>query len=191
MKHSLLVGIKKQIDTARKNNEEIKNIQSFLERQVWGCKTLGIRNETLESFSLWMTGGCLFLGLSMVAAGYYVKSTSDMFLIGGAAGCGSAVILSVQGLLLDFAGKRKRLCVYLEDYFTNTYIITESAQEAFEADRVRRRREIDYLKQSLDRIAAGKDSTAEPEEMQNDKPELHFTKEEEKILEEILKEYFA
>lgn len=191
MKHPFLTGIKKQIDTARKNNEEIKNIQSFLERQTWGCKTFGIRNESLESFSLRMAGFCLFAGLAMVFAGYYRKSTSDVFLIGGAAGCGSAAVLSVQALLLDFAAKRKKLVVYLEDYFCNVYIITEENRETFEQEKVRRRREIDYLKQSLDRIAAGQDATAEPESFEKPTKELRFSKEEEKILEEILKEYFA
>lgn len=187
-KNPFLTGLKKKIESTRKNKEEIRNLHSFLERQTFGCRILGIRNELLESFSFRMAGISLLLGGVLAFFSYSMHWPTETITFYGAAGVLAAVVLWVQAGLIDFKDKRRRLTLYLEDYFENTYVIEETNKEALEQEKLKRRKEIDYLKQSLDRIAAGRETPPEVEEI---KQEFHFTKEEEEVLEEIFKEYFA
>ena len=67
----------------------------------------------------------------------------------------------------------------------NAVLETEEEKEKTDPAAEERKKEIEYLKQSLDRIAAGR------EREESRRAELKFTPEEEKLIGDIIKEYLS
>ena len=197
-RNKFLLQLKVKFENTYRVSGGIQNIRAFLERQVYQSRTFGISLYRWERACGQAAMLCFLAGSVLAAAGFFSGISPEMSALYVAAGLLSSFAPAWFYLLTGVRGKKRQFLVSIEDYFENTVVArlqtgnqenavleTEEEKEKTDPAAEERKKEIEYLKQSLDRIAAGR------EREESRRAELKFTPEEEKLIGDIIKEYLS
>ncbi len=178
--HPLMKILKIKFDTCYQLKLGVNNVDTFVDKYVYKYKILGIYLHTWESFCGQST---LFVFLSSLVFGTLAVAYS----------CGKLVILStlLSGiltgsllLLLDgiwnFAVKRMILKVQIKDYLENIY------KPRLEKEVFHPQQQAEYQQEYFE-----KNSESETKENPKETLAFHFTKEEQSIIEDVIKQYIV
>jgi hypothetical protein len=198
-KDKQLRQIKGRFENACRMNGTVPNVEAFVDKSLMNYHYLWTSLEKVDRlgrqmgiFLLFLGGACAYFGYR---AGLDVPTAMNQLYIGG----GMAALLFLWDMLLDTSEKRRVLGMVLRDYFENSLgsSLNFRREEEMVSDREiglpadgeklseRGRNDMEYLKQSLDRIAASR------EDIKEDGARHKLTAEEEHIIKEIIREYLA
>jgi len=215
MQSKYLKQLKNKFETSYRVNRGVHNVGLFVEKNLMECRFLGIRLKRLGNAAVCSGGLAVLIGGAVALfcsyAGMALPAVARSF-------AGSLLAGATAGLYWKFANvaeRERELHIYIHDYLENVLTsrlaahplketvgreaAAEKASETpktiseLEAERQEpvqnesHREEIDYLKQSLDRIASGR----EPAQGEGKRKHPRFSKEEQRLIEDILREYFA
>lgn len=192
-----LKQVKQKVENAYRVNTGINNVSALIERQLYQCRLMGINMRTWDNLSTNTSLLCFLLGGAGAFLAFRAEAPMGTIVLYGASG----VLLGVFNLffdnLMDTAGKRQQLLVHMRDYTENVLLgrlargmaIEEPEEEEAEEEEVNSGRDIEYLKRSLDQIAASKEKSRRGQDRQ--RGSKRFGPEEEKLIEEIIKEYLS
>jgi hypothetical protein len=148
-----------------------------------------IRTEFLAKMSSRMSGVCFLLGIIFAAMGYIQEIEFKQMMVSLLVGIITGSIAILVAYILDISSLQDELCLQLKEYLENTFSmkIKNSQMDVnyFTEESEEEEDEFSYLKESLEAMA----SAREKEVSSGEKRKL--TAKEEKLLEEILKEYFV
>lgn len=177
-KKKWLVSLKKRYEDYHAMNVKVNNVSTFVDRLFQRKKVLGLTCSfwlTLERMSM---AGCAIAGAAgALFASQQGKELSEVMMI-YLTGVLAACSLLFLDTFLRAAEKRHRVIVNMNDYLENVLENTISGREAVgDADekKARSRRLLSYAQENRRKKRA----------------ELPVSPEEEKLLEEVLQEFFA
>lgn len=183
--HSLLKTLMKRFQTSYELKMEIKNVDIYVEKYLRAYKKAGM------SLSAWETwGDALFAAVVLGCIGvnsYLIWSKTTVQWAEGEIWSSMTVfcatllpcfVLYMQDLVLNLAERREQIKVEMVDYLENIY------QPRLENEFFHQEEMQEYQKEYFDKERKQLDKLLQPEQIQ-------FTKEEQKVIEEVLKEYMA
>ena len=154
--------MKLKYENTIKNGREINNMEAFAEKFLQKYRLRGFKLSSFEKGSSFAAGMCMIFG---IAGAMMDKShVVEYVLVGFLA---MYVIVGTRKMI-DVQGKTKTVVVDIVDYFENRFYA--AAKE-------------DVVKEP--------EKPAEKVEKKACEPEVRFTKEEKKIIDEILREYLG
>lgn len=183
--HSLMKMLLKKFETCYQLKMGVENVEIFVDKYLNSYKVAGIH------LYMWEILGDVVFGMTLLASllsnMYIAVMGSDRrmmteFLLVGIAVCG---IIILEDILLNLRFKRRQLMVEIQDYLENIYK-PRLENQVFNAEEMEKYHQ-EYFEEEraqLDELLAMKQEEEHPIKVQ-------FTKEEEKIIEEVLKEYMA
>lgn len=193
----VLRQIKQKAENAYRVNSGINNVSALVERQLYQCKRLGLPIRTWDNLAACAALLCFLLGGTGAFLAFRGEAPMGTIVLYGACGVLFGVLNLFFDNLMDTAGKRQQLLVHMSDYVENTLLgrlarglaIEEPEEEEQEEEEKDSGRDIEYLKRSLDQIAASKERSRRGQDRQG--KNKRFGPEEEKLIEEIIKEYLS
>lgn len=214
MQSKYLKQLKNKFETSYRVNQGVNNVGLFVEKNVMECRFLGIRLKQLGNMSASAGGLAALLGGAGALFCSYAGTAFPTVLRNFAGSLLAGAIALLYWKFVNVPEKEKELCIHIQDYLENVLSsrlaarpLKEAGRESagekavdtpktiseLEAERQEpvqqesHKEEIDYLKQSLDRIASGR----EPSQGEAKRKHSRFSKEEQSLIEDILREYFA
>jgi hypothetical protein len=185
-----LLQIKNKFQNAYYVNHGMNNVELFVQKNMREMRTCKIRTEFLARMASRMAGVCFLLGIIFAAMGYIQEIEFKQMMVSLLAGIITGSIAVLIAYILDISNLQDELCLQLKEYLENTFSMklkhSQIDTDYFtENDEEEGEEEFSYLKESLEAMA----SSREKEVSSGEKRKL--TAKEEKLLEEILKEYFV
>lgn len=190
-KDKQLRQLKGRFENACRVNGKVPNVEAFVDRGLLEYRFLWTSLEKTDRIGRRMGVVLLFLGGGCAWIGYRAGWGSEAAMAQLFMGAGMAALLFLWDLFLDTGEKRRILGTILTDYFENSLGIRlsfrrgEETEDGEELLSEREENDLAYLKQSLDRIATSR------EETESNCLTHRLTAEEEKLIQEILKEYLT
>lgn len=179
-------------DNAYRVMGNVPNPRVFVEKSLLEYRFLWTSLEKIDhlcrqiGFSMMLIGGAwIYLG---VRVGVSVEMAREQLL--GFVGLSLALLL--WDLMLDTKAKKRHIITALSHYFENVSetrmgrLIQETAGSEATPEPSPVRNELEYLKQSLEHIAAGRE-----EETETPPARRRFSPEEESVIKDIIREYLA
>jgi hypothetical protein len=184
-----LLQIKNKFQNAYYVNNGVNNVELFVQKNMRELRKYKIRTEFLAKMSSRMSGVCFLLGIIFAAMGYIQEIEFKQMMVSLLVGIITGSIAILVAYILDISSLQDELCLQLKEYLENTFSmkIKNSQMDVnyFTEESEEEEDEFSYLKESLEEMA----SAREKEVSSGEKRKL--TAKEEKLLEEILKEYFV
>jgi hypothetical protein len=184
-----LLQIKNKFQNAYYVNNGVNNVELFVQKNMRELRKYKIRTEFLAKMSSRMSGVCFLLGIIFAAMGYIQEIEFKQMMVSLLVGIITGSIAILVAYILDISSLQDELCLQLKEYLENTFSmkIKNSQMDVnyFTEESEEEEDEFSYLKESLEAMA----SAREKEVSSGEKRKL--TAKEEKLLEEILKEYFV
>ena len=184
--HPLMKMLLKKFEICYQLKMGVENVEVFVDKYLNSYKTLGIHLHT------WEVLGDVAFGVTLLAsllANMYIavmgtsRTTMSEFLLVGIAVCG---IIILEDVCLNLRFCRKQLMVEIRDYLENickprleNQVFKKKEMEEYH------REYFDEERAQLEELLSAKQKEEEP------KVKIQFTKEEEAVIEEVLKEYMA
>lgn len=186
--HPLMKMLLKKFETCYQLKMGVENVRIFVDKYLNSYRVAGLYLATWE-----VVGDTLFgitLLTSLLTNMYIAVMGSDRvimteFLLVGIAICG---IIILEDLALNLKFRRKRLMVEIQDYLENIYKPRLENQVFKQEEMEEYQREyFDEERAQLDELLSKK----QEEDGQDIPFKIQFTKEEEAVISEVLKEYMA
>lgn len=179
-----LLQIKNKFQNAYYVNHGVNNVELFVQKNMKEIQKYRMNTLSLSKLSGRMSGLCFLLGIVLASLGYAqdisFKGIMTYLLTGIVTGLVSLIFI----YLLDVQGLQEILCLQLKEYLENTFT-TKLNHAREDKEYLEEDDDLGYLKQSLESMASDR------EEGMSSEHKNKLTAKEEKLLEEILKEYFA
>ncbi|MDK2807315.1 MAG: hypothetical protein PWP24_44 [Clostridiales bacterium] len=179
--HRLMKQIRLHFDTCYKVKMSVHNVDSFVDKYVYTYKFCGISLYTFENIG----GQILILMLLITLFGsigaYYSNGGQALILSTFIWGACSAILLVAVDIFFGFAAKQKLLRVYMKDYLEN-YLKARLENEYFMPEEMEAYRKSYFHKEH----EGGAEPPVTKENLQK-----RGQKEDEKIIEDILREYLV
>lgn len=179
-----LLQIKNKFQNAYYVNHGVNNVELFVQKNMKEIQKYRMNTVSLSKLSGRMSGLCFLLGIIFASLGYVqdisFKGVMTYLLTGIVTGLVSLVFI----YLLDVQGLQEILCLQLKEYLENTFT-TKLNHAKEDKEYLEEEDELSYLKQSLESMVSDREEGTSSEHKHK------LTAKEEKLLEEILKEYFA
>lgn len=188
--HRLMKMLLTKFETCYQLKMGVENVEIFVDKYLNAFRICGIHLSTWE-----VAGDVIFgitLLLSLLANLYitimqYDRRVMMIFLLVGIAVCG---IVILEDMILNLRFKKKRLMVEIQDYLENIYK-PRLENQIFHGEEMEKyhREYFDEERAQLEELL----SDAKEEETTDPEPifRIEFTKEEEAVIQEVLKEYMA
>lgn len=187
-KNKLMKLLCLKFETFYKLKISVNNVDTFVDKYVHKQKFLGIGLSTWENFSGQMTVLCIAGAVLGSVWGYFLHCGQDVVLSTFLYGMTAAFLLIIFGGLFDIPGKKRRLHTNMQDYLEN-YLkarlenehlmpeILENYRQAYFEDTIKENKRLaeKQAAQEQKKLAVQEETAAVQE----------------KIIEEILKEYLA
>lgn len=189
--NKLLKLMRLRFETCYQLKLGVNNVDSFVDRYVNRHKFCGILLCTWERICGQMIALCMTIAIVGSFAAYYFQCGQQSFLYTLGMGIIIVTMLIAAQIIFDISKKKQFLYINIKEYLENylkakleNELLTPEEMEAyrnayFEEDREAKKKE--------KALAAKK----EREEAQKTKVEMAAAREQEKIIEEILREYLA
>ena len=181
--HPLMKTLKIKFNTYYELKLGVNNVDTFVDKYVYKHKILGIYLYTWENRCGQSYVGILLISLifGTLAIGYdcgkvIILST----LLAGVAGCG---FLALLDSICNFSIKRQVLKIQVKDYLENV-CKPRLEQEVFYPEKKK-----EYQEEYFDKQADEKELP--PKADAEDKLKFEFTKEEQSIIEDVIKQYLV
>lgn len=202
-KNKFMKALKTQFEACYKLNIGVNNVENFVDKYIYKYKFCGIRLNSWTSLNKQLIA--ISIGTSIITAilGYIYNCNKKDILLTVSVGIISSCILIVLEIHFDLSMKKKLIAINLKEYFEN-YLKTRLEQEQVSKDIINNLKDDELLNEEF---ATTKQEKLKPEGVQerertieerfNRQKKLSNNrskkdiKEEEKILEDILKEYLA
>lgn len=183
--NALMKMLLKKFETCYELKMGVENVDIFVKKYLNTYKKAGIHLYTWEIFGDVMFGMTLLVSLLLnlyVSFMEYDRRTVVTFLLAGVLVCGMIIL---EDIFLNIPFKRQRLMVEIRDYLENIYKPRLDNQTFRKEEMEEYHREyFDEERAQLDELLAMKTTEEPPVRIQ-------FTKEEEAVIEEVLKEYIV
>lgn len=184
--HPLMKMLLKKFETCYQLKMGVENVEIFVDKYLNSYKVAGLHLYT------WEVLGDVVFGITLLAsllANMYIavmetsRITMAQFLLVGIAVCG---IIILEDVVLNLRFCRKRLMVEIRDYLENIYK-PRLENKVFKTEEMKeyQREYFDEERAQLEELLSQKQQEDEPS------VKLQFTKEEEAVIEEVLKEYMV
>lgn len=174
--HRLMKMLLNKFETCYQLKMGVENVEIFVDKYVNAFRIMGIHLNTWEVIGDVIFGVTLLISLLTnlyITIMQYNRETMTKFLLVGIVVCGVVIL---EDMILNLRFKKKRLMVELQDYLENIYK-PRLENQVFHSEEMEK-----YHREYFD--------AQEPNE-----PEpafkIQFTKEEEAVIEEVLKEYMV
>lgn len=192
--NKLMKQIRLRVDTCYRIKLGVHNVDSFVDKFVYSHKFCGMSLYTLENLSGQMTILCLLITLFGSILAYWLKCGQDIILSTLTIGASTVLLLIAFDMLLSIPAKQRILRIHMKDYLENNlkakleneYFLPEEMeayrQSYFEKkDVIKKEKNIkeEKVTSKLDKTIAKTDA------------DLAKKEEDEKIIEEILREYLV
>lgn len=187
-KNKLMKLLCLKFETFYKLKIGVNNVDTFVDKYVHKQKFFGIELSTWENFSGQMTVVCIAGAVLGSVWGYFLHCGQDTVLFTFLCGMAAAFLLIIFEGLFDIRGKKKRLHINMQDYLENylkaklenehlTPELLENYRQAYFEDTIKEDKRLTERKaaQKQKKLALQEETAAVQE----------------KIIEEILKEYLA
>lgn len=181
--HPLMKMLKRKFDTCYELRLGVNNVDTFVDKYVYKHKILGIYLYTWEnlcgqSFVLIML---ISISFGTLAVGYDCGKTAILSTL--LTGIGACTVLFLMDSICNFSIKREILKIHIKDYLENIC-------------KPRLEKEIFYPEQQKEYQEEYFESKDVPEEeterkTTKDKLKFEFTKEEQSIIEDVIKQYLT
>ncbi|KIR02595.1 hypothetical protein P261_01410 [Lachnospiraceae bacterium TWA4] len=168
-----LLQIKNKFKNAYYVNQGINDIELFVQKNLRGLNLFGFRTENVAKMANRCAGLCLLFGIVFASLGYIENLSFKSYITYLVTGIVTSSIAGVLVYLLDIPQLEEDLNIQLKEYLENTFTV-----------------KLEKSKADGEQLIA-MDKEDESDELKPKKPKRQFTEKEEKLLEEILKEYFA
>lgn len=178
--NKLMKLIRLKFDACYKIKIGVHNVDTFVDKYVYDYKFCGISLYTLQNISGQIITLCGIIAIFGSALAYISKCGQDIILSTFGMGIGAAILLAAVDILLNLPAKRKLLRIHMKDYLENN---------------LKAKLENEYLAPGeLEQYRNGyferKENSKEEEAVEQTKKRAS-SPEDEKIIEEILKEYLV
>lgn len=178
--NKLMKLIRLKFDACYKLKLGVHNVDTFVDKYVYGYKFCGISLYTLHNISGQVITLCTIIALFGSVLAYLTKCGQDVILSTLGVGIGVAVLLAAVDNLLSLKAKQRLLRIHMKDYLDNN---------------LKAKLENQYF--SPKELEEYRNSYFEREETKKEDEALEGVKqragnaEDEKIIEDILKEYLV
>ena len=187
-KNKLMKLLCLRFETFYKLKIGVNNVDTFVDKYVYKQKFCGIGLSTWENFSGQMTVVCVAGAILGSVWGYFLHCGQDVILFTFLCGMSMVVLLIIFEGLFDIRGKKERLRVNMQDYLEN-YLKAKLENEHLTPEVLE-----SYRQAYFEDTAKESGKKVEKRAMQKQK-KLALQEEtaavQERIIEEILKEYLA
>ncbi len=202
--NKLMKQIRLRFDTCYKIKLGVHNVDSFVDKYVYTHKYCGISLYTLENLSGQITMICLLFTLFGGMAAFLLECGQDVILSTLTVGSSTVLLLIACDMLLSLSAKQKLLRVHMKDYLENN-LKAKLENEYFLPEEMEAYRH-SYFEQEEDDVKVAKTKAAKTKTATSSskadsknvekavaKTEAKATikEEDDKIIEEILKEYLV
>lgn len=183
--HPLMKMLLKKFETCYELKMGVENVEVFVDKYLNSYKKAGIHLYTWEVLGDVMFGVTL---LTSLLANLYISIMSDnrqtvlAFLLVGMAVCG---LIILEDILLNLRFKRRVLMTEIRDYLENIYK-PRLENQAFKSEEME-----EYHREYFEEERAQLDELLSMKQAEEPPVKIQFTKEEEEIIEEVLKEYIV
>lgn len=186
--NKLMKLIRLRFDTCYKIKLGVHNVDSFVDKYVYSHKFCGITLYTWENISGQINMITLLLGLFGGGLALFLKCGQDVILFTFAVGASAVVLLIAFEELFSLNAKKKMLRIHMKDYLENNlkakleneYFLTNEMED-YRNDYFKNKKEDEEEEEEAVPLAKQK--------IKNSVETLTEKEEDEKIIEEILKEY--
>lgn len=181
--HPLMKMLLKKFETCYQLKMGVENVGIFVDKYLNSYRTAGFHLYTWEAL------GDVLFGITLLAsllANLYIavmgagRETMVTFLLAGTAVCG---ILILEDIVLNIRDCRRRLMIEIRDYLENIYK-PRLENKVFRSEEMKA-----YQREYFDEERAQLDELLSIKQQEEPEVKLRFTKEEEAVIEEVLKEY--
>ncbi len=167
----------------------VPNPRVFVEKSLLDYRFLWTSLERMDRVCRWSSVFVLLVGGASVYLGFRLGVSAELSWLRLGEIAGLSAVTFLWDLLLDTKSKRQGLITVLCHYFENSPHVRVGrpalAELELELPQEAAQTEVEYLKQSLDRIAAS-------HELPQEEPaRRRLTPEEESVIKEIVKEYLT
>lgn len=183
--HPLLKTLMKRFQTSYELKMEIKNVDIYVEKYLRAYKRAGISLAAWETWGevLFATTvlGCIGINAYLIWSKTYVQWPGGKEWSGMLVFCTTlfpCFLLYMQELVLNLEECRQRVKVEIMDYLENV------CQPRLENEFFHQEEMQEYQKEYFEKERKQLDTMLQPEE-------IRFTREEQQVIEEVLKEYMA
>ncbi len=188
--HRLVKMLLSKFETCYQLKMGVENVEIFVDKYLNAYRIIGIHLSTWEVFGDVTFGVTLLLSLLSnlyITVMQYDRKTVMEFLLVGIAVCG---VVLLEDMILNLRFKKKCLMVEIRDYLENIYKPRLENQVFRSEEMAKYHREyFDEERAQLDELL----NVAAQQEQKTGGPAINicFSKEEESVIEEVLKEYMA
>lgn len=183
-----LLQIKNKFQNTYYVNHGVNNVELFVQKNMKEIQKYRMNTVSLSKLAGRMSGLCFLLGIVFSSLGYMQDISFKQIVTYLLTGIVTGLISLVFVYLLDVQSLQEMLCLQLKEYLENTFTtkLNHSREDReYLADDLEEDDDLSYLKQSLESMASDREEGTSSEHKHK------LTAKEEKLLEEILKEYFA
>jgi len=193
-KNHYLKQLKLKFESSYRVNAGINNIQVYVEKQLSQYRFLGSTLRGIDNFSSMTAGLTVLLGIVGSLGAYWYGLEFEIVVLHTCAGVILGIAAYLWDNLLDVPGCRENLVLSLCDYFQNVLlcqlsrsdIVEEEENGQVKAAKERSHKDIEYLKKSLNQIAASLEEPVTPKSALG-----KLSPQEEQVIKEIIKEYLS
>lgn len=204
-KNKYLRSLKQNAEDTYRINQGMNNTRVYLERQMYGLRTMGMSVRGMDSLSGQLTLLCFLAGGGAAFLSYWYRSDNYYIVLYGALGILAGMFTMLVDYGVNLETKRQQLLTCLQDYLENVMwprLNRESASDrvpAVTAEEERREpaavRSIGRDRRSNSNNRRGIDQTAASREKQDDKSKDNWIQdlnpEQKRMLGELLKEFIS
>lgn len=184
-KHPLMKILLKKFEACYQLKMGVENVEIFADKYLNAYKKAGIHLYTWEILSDASFGVTL---LASILANLYIVGRGDdrrtvlVFLLAGITVCG---LILLEDMILNLRFKRRLLMVEILDYLENVYK-PRLENQVFHSEEME-----EYHREYFEEERAQLDELLSMKQAEEPPVKIQFTKEEEAIIEEVLKEYIV
>lgn len=197
--NKLMKQIRLRFDTCYKIKLGVHNVDSFVDKYVYTHKYCGISLYTLENLSGQITMICLLFALFGGMAAFSLKCGQEVILSTLTIGASTVLLLIACDMLLSLPAKQRLLRVHMKDYLENN-LKAKLENEYFLPEEMEAYRQSYFEQEEDDKKTIKSKSVKQSAKAASKNVEKAVAKteakaimkeEEDKIIEEILKEYLV
>lgn len=180
-KKKLLKQIKLKFESCYRLNLDVNNVEVFIDKYIYRYKICGMNLNTMNHIVDLPALFCVMIGVGSGIIGILYESKMDLIVSYVSAGTFLAIFLVILSQMADIDMKRQILVTNIQDYLENTLLNRLTGDTT--PTPVEKAEEIEQVEQmSIQSV---------PDVQPVKKPVFSIKKEEEQIIEEILKEFLS
>ncbi len=190
--HRLMKMLLNKFETCYQLKMGVENVEIFVDKYLNSFRIMGVHLSTWEVLGDVAFGVTLLISLLSnlyITIMQYDRKTMMGFLLIGIVVCGVVIL---EDMILNLRFKKKRLMVELQDYLENMYK-PRLENQVFHSEEMEKyhREYFDEERAQLDELLDSMSHKAQESGKPEPAIQIHFTKEEEAVIEEVLKEYMV